>query len=154
MDLEALALAVDERIWVTAAERGAGRFYAVRCGSEAGLALDLLATGEARTLPQRVRLPAGLDAIALTSGVWAAPMDDEGLGLPPSRHPDRRRAHLTVLVGVEDAVDGVEVSVLRYGDGAPTVLRGGVGLIHQRVLRCWSRRPKAPWATKRPPSAA
>jgi hypothetical protein len=46
------------------------------------------------------------------------------------------------------------VSVLRYGDGSPTVMRGGVGLIHQRMLRCWSRRPDAPWATRRPPAAA
>jgi hypothetical protein len=153
MDLEALALAVDERVWVAAAERGGGRLYAVRCGSEAGPVLELLARGEARTLPQRVRLPGGLDAIALTSGVWAAPMEDEALSLPPSRHPDRRRAHLTVLVATEGERDGVEVSVLRYGDGAPTVLRGGIGLIHQRMLRCWSRRPEAPWATKRPTSA-
>jgi hypothetical protein len=101
-----------------------------------------------------VRLPAGVQAIALASGVWAAPMEEEGPGLPPSQHPQRRRAHLTVLVGCEDSRDGVDVSVLRYGNGAPTVLRGGMGLIHQRMLRCWSRRPEAPWATKRPTRAA
>jgi hypothetical protein len=157
MNLEALALAVDEHIRVPAAERRSGRLYAVLRepggGGDgalelpgSGVVLELLAEGEARTLPQKVRPPAGVQAIVLSSGVWAAPMEPDGSGRPPSQHPERRRAHLTVLVGAEDGLDGVEVSVLRYGDGAPTVLRGGVGVIHQRMLRCWSRRPGAPWA--------
>ena len=156
MDLEALALAVDERIRVPAAERRSGRLYAVRSGPEPDrdLVLELLAEGEARTLPQKVRTPAGVLAIALASGVWVAPMEPDGPSRPPSQHPERRRAHLTVLVGVEGGRDGVDVSVLRYSDGAPTVLRGGVGVIHQRMLRCWSRRADAPWATKRQNSAA
>jgi hypothetical protein len=33
-------------------------------------------------------------------------------------------------------------------------MRGGVGLVHQRMVRCWSRRPEAPWASTRPGSAA
>ena len=185
MDLEALALAVDERIQVPAAERRDGRLYAVRSapavepehdrargerngrgddddggddgtgGAGAAVVLELLAEGEARTIPQKVRPPAGLQAIALASGVWAAPMEPEGLNTPPSQHPERRRAHLTVVVGVENDRDGVDVSVLRYGDGSPTVMRGGIGLIHQRMLRCWSRRPDAPWAApQRSTSAA
>ncbi|MDQ1508059.1 MAG: hypothetical protein QOD57_5786 [Actinomycetota bacterium] len=157
MDLEALALAVDDRIRVPAAERSSGRLSAVRSESDAegdGVALDLLAEGEARTLPQRVRVPAGVQAIALASGVWVAPMEDDGPNRPPSQHPERRRAHLTVLISSEDDRDAVDVAVLRYGDGAPTVLRGGVGLIHQRMLRCWSRRPEAPWATTRSDPAA
>jgi hypothetical protein len=184
MDLEALALTVDEQVRVPAAERQPGRLYAVRnipdpdpgadgaahgggsddhggddppppaCPSSSpgapaaaaddGVVLELLAEGEARTLPRKVRPPAGLRAIALSSGVWAAPLEDGDDARPPSRHPDRRRAHLTVVVGPEGTRDGVEVSVLRYADGSPTVLRGGVGLIHQRMLRCWSRRPDAP----------
>lgn len=180
MDLETLALAVDEQVRVPAAERNHGRLYAVRCEPDdgvsapggpngddepppslpacAGLAgpppadgvvLELLAEGEARTLPQKVSPPPGLRALALTSGVWAAPLEDDTHGRPPSRHPERRRAHLTVVVGTEAHRDGVDVSVVRYSDGAPTVMRGGVGLIHQRMLRCWSRRPEAPWATRR-----
>jgi hypothetical protein len=81
-------------------------------------------------------------------------MEDEGPDLPPSRHPDRRRAHLTVIIGPENDRDAVDVSVLRYGDGSPTVMRGGIGLVHQRMLRCWSRRPDAPWATQRGNRAA
>ena len=149
---------------VPAAERRVGRLYAVRCAPDAagdnapregdgndaaGVVLELLAGGEARTLPQKVRPPAGVRAIALATGVWAAPMDDDVHARRPSQHPERRRAHLTVVVGVEGESDGVDVSVLRYGDGSPTVLRGGVGLIHQRMLRCWSRRPEAPWASMR-----
>jgi hypothetical protein len=169
MDLETLAVTVDQLVHAPAAERGSGRLYAVRCtpdaagdsafqegaGSDAaGVVLELLAEGEARTLPQKVRPPAGVRAIALASGVWAAPMDDDLAHRSPSQHPKRRRAHLTVVVGVEDDRDAVDVSVLRYGDGDPTVMRGGVGLIHQRMVRCWSRRPGAPWASKGPKPAA
>src|SRR5207237_5947980 len=193
MDLEALALAVDDRVRVPAAERSFGRLYAVRCDAAAdnpaggsgagagscsdaeddgddaggghdgggqgahanrGVVLELLAEGEARSLPQKVRPPSGAQAIALASGVWAAPMEEEGSSRPPSQHPERRRAHLTVVVGAEGGHDGVDVSVLRYSDGSPTVLRGGVGLLHQRLLRCWSRRPDAPWAGQRSKPAA
>ena len=169
MNLEALAMTVDELVQVPAAERGSGRLYAVRCnpdaagdsdpqegaGSDAaGVVLELLAEGEARTLPQKVRPPAGVRAIALASGVWAAPMDDDLLHRSPSQHPQRRRAHLTVVVATEGDHDAVDVSVLRYGDGSPTVMRGGIGLIHQRMVRCWSRRPEAPWASTRPTSVA
>src|SRR5688500_7238445 len=169
MDLEDLAVTVDRIVHAPAAQRGSGRLYAVRCtpdtagdsasqvgaGSDsAGVVLELLAEGEARTLPQKVRPPAGVRAIALASGVWAAPMDDDLLHRSPSQHPERRRAHLTVLVGGEGERDAVDVSVLRYGDGSPTVMRGGIGLIHQRMVRCWSRRPEAPWATRGPNPAA
>ena len=169
MDLEALALAVDELVRVPAAERRTGRLYAVRCNPDAAgdgddhadpgddaaaVLLELLAEGEARTLPQRVRPPAGVRAIALASGVWVAPMDADPNLLPPSQHPKRRRAHVTVVVAPEGEHDGVEIAVLRYGDGTPTVMRGGIGLIHQRMLRCWSNRPEAPWASRRPDPAA
>lgn len=163
MDLDALALAVDELVRWPAAERRSGRLYAVRCapaaagdapasnhpGAAAGaVVLELLAEGEARTLPQKVRPPAGVQAIALTSGVWVAPLDDHP-GPPPSRHPHRRRAHVTNLIACEGDRDAVDVSVIRYGDGEPMVMRGGMGLIHDRMMRCWSRRPDAPWASKR-----
>ena len=169
MDLDALAVTVDQLVHSPAAERGSGRLYAVRCTPDAAgdsasqegagsgsadVVLELLAEGEARTLPQKVRPPAGVRAIALASGVWAAPMDNNLMQRSPSQHPQRRRAHLTVLVGVEGEHDAVDVSVLRYGDGSPTVMRGGIGLVHQRMVRCWSRRPGAPWATKRPDPAA
>lgn len=168
MDLDALALAVDELVAVPAAERRVGRLFAVRCTPDAGgdgvivaasgssgdaVVLELLAEGEARTLPRKVRPPAGVQAIALASGVWAAPLDDRP-GTPPSLHPDRRRAHVTVLVAPEGDRDAVNVSVLRYGDGTPSVLRGGIGLLHQRLVKCWSRRPDAPGASTSPSAAA
>ena len=167
LDPETLALRVDELVHAPASERGSGRLYAVRCTPDAAgdsspleragsgspdVVLELLAEGEARTLPQKVRPPAGVRAIALASGVWAAPLDDDERS--PSRHPQRRRAHLTVLIGVEGARDAVDVSVLRYGDGTPTVMRGGLGLVHQRMVKCWSRRPEAPWASPRSDPAA
>ena len=168
MDLEALALAVDELVGSAAAERRSGRLYAVRCatdtaghgaaanhsgGSAGAVVLELLAEGEARTLPQKVRPPAGVQAIALASGVWAAPLDDRP-GLPPSRHPHRRRAHVTNVIACEGDRDAVDVSVLRYGDGAPMVMRGGMGLVHDRMVRCWLRRPDAPAAARSFGSAA
>ena len=167
MDLEALALAVDELVRSPAAQRRPGRLYAVRCATDAAgddpasnhpgegagaVVLELLAEGEARTLPQKVRPPAGVLAIALASGVWAAPLDDRP-GLPPSQHPQRRRAHITNVIACEGDRDAVDVSVLRYGDGAPMVVRGGMGLVHDRMVRCWLRRPEAP-ATARPAESA
>jgi hypothetical protein len=149
MDLEALALAVDELVRLPAADRATARLYGVRLddgdsdGPDVQVRLEELAQGDARQLPLRVRPPAGLFAIALAATAWAAPMDD---GVPvgwtrirPSRHPQRRRAHTTVLVGGEDCE---EVSVLRYADGEPQVLRGGVGLVHERLIDCWSRRAR------------
>ena len=139
MDLEDLAVTVDRIVHAPAAQRGSGRLYAVRCtpdtagdspsqveaGSDsAGVVLELLAEGEARTLPQKVRPPAGVRAIALASGVWAAPMDDDLLHRSPSRHPQRRRAHLTVLVGGEGEHDAVDVSVLRYTGSSGLVTSG------------------------------
>ena len=158
MDLEALALAVDELVRSPAAHRRPGRLYAVRCATDAAgddpasnppgegagaVVLELLGEGEARTLPQKVRPPAGVQAIALASGVWAAPLDDRP-GLPPSQHPHRRRAHMTNVIACEGDRDAVDVSVLRYGDGEPMVMRDGMGLVHDRMVRCWLRRPDAP----------
>ena len=159
MDLEELALAVDDRIHSPAAERGDGRLYAVRTrpvptngaaaatNGAAEFELELLAKGEARKLPQKVRPPAGVDAIVLSSGVWVAPLDDRLVGISPSRHPSRRRGHVTTLIACEGDCQAVDVTVLRYGDGLPTVMRGGVGELHQRLVRCWSRRPEARWAS-------
>src|SRR5438132_10693384 len=63
---------------------GGGTAAAGECADDA-VVLELLAEGEARTLPQRVRLPAGVQAIALASGVWVAPMEDDGSTRPPSQ---------------------------------------------------------------------
>jgi hypothetical protein len=162
MDLETLALAVDDLVRLPAADRRSGRLYAVRYSADAAgdgddehhpdegadaVVLELLAEGEARTLPQKVRPPAGVQAIALASGVWVAPLDDRP-GLRPSQHPKRRRAHVTNLVACEGDRDAVDVTVLRYGDGAPMVMRGGMGLVHERMVRCWSRRLDSPLARR------
>jgi hypothetical protein len=149
MDLEALALAVDELVRLPAADRADARLYGVRVeeadGADVKVRLELLARGEARQLPLRVRPPAGLFVIALAATAWAAPMDDDlpagWTRIRPSQHPQRRRAHTTVLVGGEDDED---VSVLRYAGGEPQILRGGVGLVHERLLDCWARRRHSP----------
>ena len=139
MDLEALALAVDERVRRPAADRTDACLYGVRC-SGAEIALELLAEGEARRLPQNVRPPAGLCAIALSAGAWAAPLEHDGsMTARPSLHPERRRVHITTLV----TGDGAECSVIRSGDGDPAVVRDGHGVLHRRLLRCWARRQPA-----------
>ena len=140
MDLEALALAVDERVRVPGAERRLARLYGVhvRDGAdlEDGLRLDILAEGEGRKIPKTARPPSGVTAIALATNAWAAPMEEDGtVSLRPSLHPERRRVHVTLVVGNAGAV-----SILRYGDGEPTVLRGGVGIVHERMVGCWARR--------------
>ena len=63
-----------------------------------------------------------------------------------------RQLALRAAAAVGAAFAGVDI--LYGADGHPTVLRGGVGLIHQRMVRCWSRRPDAPWASRRADRAA
>ena len=139
MDLDALALAVDERVHRPAADRDEACLYGVRL-SPAGFELEELARGEARDLPQNVRPPVGLAAIALSTGAWAAPMEEDGsIAARPSLHPARWRVHVTTLVGGT----GMERSVIRAGDGEPTLVGDGHGLVHQRMIRCWSRRRRA-----------
>lgn len=136
MDFEALALAVDERVRTPAADRDDATLYAVRLAG-GDLELEVLARGEARRLPQDVRPPAGVAAIALSAGAWAAPTDPDGsTPVRPSEHPDRWRVHVTTLV----AGDGVDVSVIRRSDGQPEIMAGAVGLLHRRLVRCWARR--------------
>ena len=152
MDLEMLARMVDELVRVPAADRVDARLYGVRLfdddekedgdGDGGGrVLLDELGRGEAREIPRRVRPPAGLAAIALTTTGWAAPTNEDGTCAgSPSRHPRRRRIHVTALIGG----DGEDVSVLRYGDGEAQVVRGAIGVVHERLLRCWRRRTDAP----------
>lgn len=144
MDLERLATMVDELVHVPGADRVDARLYGVRlvADNDGGgrVLLDELERGEARDLPRRVRPPAGLDAIALTTTGWAAPMNEDGTCAgPPSRHPQRRRIHVTEVI----AGDGEDVSVLRYGNGDPQILRGAIGVVHECLLRCWRRRQDA-----------
>ena len=140
MDLDALALAVDERVRVPAAWRNDARLYGVRVTGDQ-IDLEELARGSARELPQNVRPPAGLDAIALSATAWAAPLGEDGsMDTRPSLHPGRWRVHITTLI----AGDGVEVSVIRRGGEEPVVARDGLGLVHRRLVRCWARRRRAP----------
>lgn len=149
MNLETLALAVDELVRVPGADRAEARLFGVRLdggeGPDRTVHVEVLARGEARRIPEKVSPPAGLFAIALAATAWAAPMEPmEGDGTVrtrPSEHPHRRRVHTTVLVG---GADGEEVSVLRFADDEPLILRGGMGVVHERLLRCWTRRQLAP----------
>lgn len=143
MDFEALAVAVDDQAARPAAERRSGTLYGVRAvpgpDGTGAIELEVLGRGEGREIPVRVRPPGGLAAIALCCGAWAAPVEEDGtMPCRPGRHPQRRRVHLTVVVGGDDGEE--EVSVLRYGDEEPQVLRGGVGLVSDRLARCWARR--------------
>ena len=153
MDLEMLATMVDDLVHVPGADRLAARLYGVRIfggsgggsGGEGGrILLDELARGYAREIPRRVRPPAGLAAIALTTTGWGAPLEDDGTVAAesgrPSLHPQRRRIHVTALV----AGQGEDCSVIRFGDDDPVVVRGAIGYVHELLLRCWSRRLDAP----------
>lgn len=147
MDLETLATVVDDLVHIPGAERVIARLYGVRLfgddDGEAGrVLLDELGRGYAREVPRRVRPPAGLAAVALTTTGWGAPLAVGG-NLPerPSRHPERRRIHVTALVGG----DGEDVSVLRFADDdEPMIVRGGIGVVHDLLVRCWNRRADAP----------
>lgn len=141
MDLEALAWAVDAQAHTPGSERLPARLFAVRLLPGGPVRLEELARGEARALPRQVRPPAGLAAIALTATAWAAPLEDDGtMTSRPRRHPDRRHVRITVVMGGA----GEDVTILRPdAGGPPEVLRGGVGVIHRRLVCCWARRPEA-----------
>jgi len=145
MDLETIALVVDEHARVPAADRNGGRLWAVRVETDDTGAervdVQLVTEGEARGLCRGLCPPAGLRAIAISSGVWSSPLEGaEPYYQRPSLHPDRRRAHLTVIVGGEK---GEDISVLRYADDEPTILRDGCGLVHEELQDCWFRRADA-----------
>jgi hypothetical protein len=137
-DPEDLARTVDERVLDLPPGFDPARLFGVRSG-ERGIVLVPFWSGVARDIPAWVCPPPGCLAIALETGGWAAPLDPDGsMSVPPSRHPQRRRVHHTVLVHGE----GDDVSVLRDGQER-TVLRNGVGVVAELVRECWERRPEA-----------
>jgi hypothetical protein len=138
-DLDALALAVDERIRALPPGCDPARLFGVRIRPR-GVVLVPFWSGVAREIPQWLAPPGGVVAIALETGGWAAPMNPDGtVSTRPSRHPKRQRIHHTVIIGGA----GEDVSVLRYNDLArdPLVLRDGVGLVLELLLAVWARRP-------------
>lgn len=76
MNLETLALAVDELVRVPGGDRAEARLFGVRLdggeGPDRRVHLEVLGRGEARRIPQKVDPPAGLFAIALAATAWAA----------------------------------------------------------------------------------
>ena len=112
--------------------------------------VDLLGAGIARELTPRIRPPAGLVAIALSCSGWAAPMPDDDLDEVerPSLHPMRRRVAVTTVVGERhagsDDDEPTEVwSYVRVADEEPKLLDGGIGYVHDQLVRCWERRRDA-----------
>ena len=135
-DLDAFALAVDEQVLLLPQTERPARLFGVRRNGD-GFALALLWAGAARELPRSLVPPPGLLALALDSGGWAAPMNDDGsVECRPSRHPERQRMHHTAIV----TGDGIDVSVLRRGEEPPMVLRGAVGYVFELLVDCWDRR--------------
>ncbi|MGH8991789.1 MAG: hypothetical protein ACRDZ7_09715 [Acidimicrobiia bacterium] len=141
MDLEVVAREVERRAHGPASGRPPARLFGVRVDVGGTVVLEELGRGEARDLPRRVRPPAGLAALALTATAWAAPMEADGtLSVRPGCHPHRRHVRLTVVI----AGAGEDVTILRDdGSASPQVLRGGTGVVHDRLVRCWARRPEA-----------
>jgi hypothetical protein len=134
-EADALAHAVDERILALPEGLDPARLFGVRC-RDRGFALVPFWSGVAREMPYGLTPPDGCHAIALETCGWAAPLDDMDLVERPSEHPLRRRIHHTALV----YGNGTDVSVLRYDDEEPLVLRGGVGFVLELLQACWARR--------------
>jgi hypothetical protein len=137
VDPAAFALAVDERVRALPPGCDPARLFGVRMRPD-GFVLVPFWSGVAREIPDWVCPPRGVVAIALDTGGWAAPMEDDGsVTQRPSRHPERRRIHHTALVygAYED------VSVLRYeGEAEPMMLEGAVGVVADLLRECWARR--------------
>jgi hypothetical protein len=135
IDVDALALAVDERVLALPEGLDPARCFGVRLRDH-GFVLVPFWSGVARELPYGLTPPDGCWAIALETAGWAAPLEDDPDAVRPSAHPQRRRMHHTALV----YGDGIDVGVLRCGDGAPQVMRGAVGVVPDLMLACWARR--------------
>jgi hypothetical protein len=131
-EANALAREVDERILQLPEGLDPARLFGVR-RRDGRVVLVPFWSGVARELPPETRPPDDCCAIAMESGGWSAPMDD--IALRPSQHPARRRMHSTVLV----YGGGIDVTVLRCDGGEPQVLRGGMGLVLERMQLCWAR---------------
>jgi hypothetical protein len=138
LDLDSLARAVEDRVLALPEGCDPGRVFGVRL-RERGVMLVPLWSGVARDIPMALSPPKDVVAVALATRGWAAPMEDDGTMLArPSEHPERRRVHQTVVVSGDSEV----VSVLRYdGVDDPILLRGGAGVVHDRLVHCWQRRP-------------
>jgi hypothetical protein len=140
-DPVALARAVDERVCALPAGADPARLFAVRLREGDDFVLVPFWSGVAREIPDWVCPPRGAAAIVLDTGGWAAPLPDAGDAyVRPSRHPERRRVHHTVLIHGA----GAEVSVMRDA-GAPDgqVMEGAIGYVLELLLACWRRRPAA-----------
>jgi len=132
-EADALALVVDERVMQLPEGLDPARLFGVRKRGDKVILVPFW-SGVARELPRGLTPPDDCCAIALETGGWAAPMDDTAVRA--SQHPARRRMHQTCVV----YDDGIDVSVLRYGDEPPQVLRGGVGVVLELMLAIWARR--------------
>jgi hypothetical protein len=136
-----LARAVDDRVCALPPGGDPARLFAVRLRTDGDFVLVPFWSGVAREVPGWVCPPRGAAAIVLETGGWAAPLaEDADEQVRPSRHPERRRIHHTVMIHG----DGVDVSVLRDDDAPePVVMEGAVGLVLDLLLECWQRRPAA-----------
>jgi hypothetical protein len=135
-DFDELARAVDARIQQLGEGCDPARLFGVRL-RENGFVLVPFWSGVAREIPFGIAPPDACVAIALDTGGWAAPMNDDGsVECRPSQHPLRRRIRHTALV----YGTGVDVSVLTYEGDEPQVLRDGVGAVVELMRACWSRR--------------
>lgn len=153
-DLRDLARAVDVLVGVDPSDRADAVLYAVSLRPGALPHLHVLVAGPARGLARRIRPPAGLAAVALVTSGWAAPLGEaDALDAPvPSLHPARRRVAVTALVGSElgPGLPGTTAwSCLRVAGESPKLVAGGLGVIHEQLIRCWERRRDAPGAALR-----
>jgi len=143
MDLTAIALAVDARVFRPPTERAVdARLYGITLDPDTGAPVErLLEKGDARRILRRTRAPARLDALALAVNGWRAPMEEDGtITHRPSQHPERRRMHSTVVV----TGDGELMTVLRTAgadsDDTLELLAGGEGVCNELLRACWLRR--------------
>jgi hypothetical protein len=138
LDLDALARAIDERVLALPEGNDPARLFGVRL-VDGDIHLVQIWSGVGRELPCSVNPPAGLVALVLESGGWAAPMEDDGLFCRPSEHPHRRRMHHSAIV----TGDNIDIGVLRVAGEEPQVMRDAVGVMPDRLLECWERRADA-----------
>ena len=138
-DIDELARAVHARIARFPLGQDPARAFGIRLRDDNGFALVPFWSGVARELPARLTPPDGCWGIAVESGGWAAPLDDDAT-LRPSQHPQRQRMHQTAIVY---GPDGTDVSVLECVGEPLQVLRGAVGVVPELMRACWARRRRS-----------
>ena len=108
----------------TATEIGTARLYAVNADGSVDKVAEMEDIYDLLGNPLSALIAQQVGTIAVETCGWASPVGDDGEfdGVPPSRHPERRRVHLTVVASANETASALRFSddwfepIFDYGD--------------------------------------